>query len=67
MLELNNSHTLKLLAIKAADEGAIMQQLTKKATEDAAAVKILTVLTLIYLPSTVVMVRCAESTYLAID
>jgi hypothetical protein len=34
-----------------------MQSLTEKATRDAAAVKVLTIITLIYLPTTAVLVR----------
>ena len=34
-----------------------MRQLTEKSTKDAAAVKVLTIITLIYLPATVVSVR----------
>jgi hypothetical protein len=34
-----------------------MQSLTEKATRDAAAVKVLTIITLVYLPTTAVLVR----------
>jgi hypothetical protein len=34
-----------------------MRTLTEKATADAAAVKVLTIMTLVYLPATVVSVR----------
>ncbi|KIW68634.1 hypothetical protein PV04_04568 [Phialophora macrospora] len=54
ILDLSNSNALKLLAVESARETAVMHQLTQKATHDAAAVKVLTVLTLIYLPATVI-------------
>lgn len=66
ILELNNSGKLKELAMKAAEEGMEMQKLTMKATQDAAAVKILTILTLIYLPSTVIMVGDSQRTFRSI-
>jgi len=34
-----------------------MQELTKKGTRDAEAVKVLTIVTLVYLPTTAVLVR----------
>jgi hypothetical protein len=37
-----------------------MRRLTEKATQDAAAVKVLTIMTLVYLPATVVSVGSAE-------
>ncbi|KAK5093347.1 hypothetical protein LTR70_004719 [Exophiala xenobiotica] len=58
MLELDNGNALKNLAQASKDENVIMLRLTQKSTSDAAAVKILTVTTLIYLPATVVLVRC---------
>ena len=57
ILDLSNSNALKLLAVESARETAVMHQLTQKATHDAAAVKVLTILTLIYLPATVISVR----------
>ncbi|KAJ4665798.1 hypothetical protein HRR95_008550 [Exophiala dermatitidis] len=54
ILDLSNSTALKNLALESARENAVMHELTKKATQDAAAVKVLTVLTLIYLPATVI-------------
>ncbi|EXJ93445.1 hypothetical protein A1O1_01837 [Capronia coronata CBS 617.96] len=53
-LDLSNSTALKNLALASARENAVMHELTKKTTQDAATVKILTVLTLIYLPATVI-------------
>ncbi|EXJ91804.1 hypothetical protein A1O3_00354 [Capronia epimyces CBS 606.96] len=54
ILDLSNSTALKNLAVASAQENAGMHELTKKATQDAAAVKVLTILTLIYLPATVI-------------
>ena len=56
ILQLDNGNALQLLAIEARNENKIMQSLTEKATGDAAAVKVLTVITLIYLPTTAVLV-----------
>lgn len=61
MLELNNTSTLSTLAKAAAKESESVQKLTMKATQDAAAVKVLSVLTLIYLPFTVVLVKICIS------
>jgi hypothetical protein len=48
---------LKELAQEVRSENAVMRVLAEKTTRDAAAVKVLTVITLIYLPATVVAVR----------
>ncbi len=53
-LDLENGHSLRALAEEASNEGAVMRGLTEKATQDAAAVKVITVITMIYLPLTVV-------------
>ena len=60
-LELNNGFTLQSLAKDSGRENEEMRKLsermhalTEKGTQDAAAVKVLTILTLIYLPATVV-------------
>ena len=60
-LELNNGFALQSLAKESRKENEEMRKLsermhglTEKATQDAAAVKVLTILTLIYLPATVV-------------
>jgi hypothetical protein len=45
---------LRALAEEARREGKVMHALTEKATQDAAAVKVITVITMIYLPLTVV-------------
>ena len=43
-------------------ENITIRTLTEKSTHDAAAVKVLTIITLIYLPATVVSVRPLQST-----
>lgn len=54
LLDHGNGSSLKQLAEEAKKENFTMRQLTEKSTKDAAAVKVLTVITLIYLPATVV-------------
>jgi hypothetical protein len=56
VLDLGSGNALKTLAIESRNENAIMQALTEKATKDAGAVKVITVVTLIYLPATAVLV-----------
>lgn len=67
MLDLDNGHALKVLALESRDENTIMHALAEKTTRDAAAVKVLTVITLVYLPATAVLVRlyllCDKITY----
>ena len=53
-LDLSSGFALQDLAKESAKENEIIRDLTKKGTQDAAAVKVLTILTLIYLPATVV-------------
>ena len=53
-LDLENGHSLRELAEEARRESKVMHSLTEKATQDAAAVKVITVITMIYLPLTVV-------------
>jgi hypothetical protein len=53
-----------MLALEAQRENQAMQSLTMKGTRDAAAVKVLTVVTLVYLPTTAVLV-CPFLTHLA--
>ena len=53
-LDLENGHSLRALAEEARREGKAMHGLTQKATQDAAAVKVITVITMVYLPLTVV-------------
>ncbi|MCJ1394648.1 hypothetical protein MMC18_007528 [Xylographa bjoerkii] len=54
LLDLATGHSLKTLAEEARKENITMRTLTEKTTHDAAAVKVLTIITLIYLPATVV-------------
>ncbi|KAF6234581.1 hypothetical protein HO173_007207 [Letharia columbiana] len=54
LLDHGNGSSLKQLAEEARKENIAMRQLTEKSTKDAAAVKVLTIITLIYLPATVV-------------
>lgn len=56
VLDLGNGNSLKVLAEEARLENSAMKDLTVKATQDAAAVKVLTIMTLVYLPATVVSV-----------
>ena len=56
LLDLGNGYSLKQLAEEARKENLTMRKLTEKSTRDAAAVKVLTIITLIYLPATVVSV-----------
>lgn len=56
LLDLENGRALKTLAQDARWESQAMRNLTEKATRDAAAVKVLTIITLVYLPATVVSV-----------
>lgn len=61
LLDLENGHALRTLAEESRAENAGMRLLTEKATRDAAAVKVLTVIMLIYLPSSAVAVRYVGS------
>ncbi|MCJ1402112.1 hypothetical protein MMC11_005331 [Xylographa trunciseda] len=54
LLDLGTGNSLKELAEEARKENITMRLLTEKGTRDAAAVKVLTMITLIYLPATVV-------------
>ena len=54
LLDLENGRTLRKLAIEAKEENAVMKGLTQKATSDASAVKVITIITLVYLPTSVV-------------
>ena len=60
LLELGNGNTLKQLADQTRKENHSIRVLTEKGTQDAAAVKVLTIITLIYLPATVVSVSPAS-------
>jgi len=61
ILDLDNGNALKELAIESKAENAIMHSLTEKATRDAAAVKVLTIVTLVYLPTTAVLVSSSQT------
>lgn len=61
LLDLGNDYALKVLAEEARKENVAIRKLTEKSTRDAAAVKVLTIITLIYLPVTVVMVNLQSS------
>ena len=63
LLELGNGNTLKQLADQTRKENHSIRVLTEKSTQDAAAVKVLTIITLIYLPATVVSVSPASWNY----
>jgi len=54
--ELSNGHSLQQLAVAAHEESERTTELTRRTQRDGAAVKALTVITLIYLPTTVVLV-----------
>lgn len=56
LLEFSNSHSMRRLALHAQSQTDNMEKLTAKATRDAAAVKVLTIVTLVYLPATAVLV-----------
>jgi hypothetical protein len=56
-LDHENAESLRVLAQESHKENSIMRMLTEKGTNDAAAVKIITLITIIYLPTTVVSVR----------
>ncbi|KAI4188619.1 MAG: hypothetical protein LQ346_005282 [Caloplaca aetnensis] len=50
LLDLGNGYALKVLAEESRKENAAMRGLAEKSTRDAAAVKVLTVIALVYLP-----------------
>ncbi len=56
-----------MLAEEARKENFTMRTLTEKGSQDAAAVKVLTIITLIYLPATVVSVSLTGSVNEFID
>jgi hypothetical protein len=59
-LDHENAESLRVLAQESHKENSVMRMLTEKGTNDAAAVKIITLITIIYLPTTVVSVRAQE-------
>ena len=54
ILDLENGLSLRKLAEESRSENQALHALTKKATQDAAAVKVITIITMIYLPASVV-------------
>jgi hypothetical protein len=57
LLSYEEAVALKDLTSETQQESKAMMHLTERSTKDAAAMKILTVITLIYLPTTIVFVR----------
>ena len=60
LLDLGNGHSLKTLAEESKAENATMRSLTLKGFQDGVAIKVLTIVTLVYLPATVVSVSCTR-------
>jgi 3-methyladenine DNA glycosylase AlkC len=56
LLDLSNGHSLKVLAQESRSENATMRALSERGFRDAVAIKVLTIVTLVYLPTTVVAV-----------
>ena len=54
-----NGDSLRVLAQESREENSTMRALTERATRDAAAVKVITLITIIYLPTSVVSVSSA--------
>jgi hypothetical protein len=54
LLDLKNGQSLRKLAEESREENAVMKSLSEKATADASAVKVITIITLVYLPTSVV-------------
>jgi hypothetical protein len=60
LLDLDNGHSLKVLAEQARVENGRLRELTEKGFKDAVAIKVLTIVTLVYLPATVVSVSTSS-------
>ena len=60
LLDLENGISLTRLTKEAAEESGNMRRLTEKSTQDAATVKMLTIITIIYLPAMAVSVSFLE-------
>lgn len=60
-MALGNGHSLEDLGKEAREENSQIHELAKKSAQDAAAVKILTIMMLVYLPATVVSVSPPHS------
>lgn len=56
LLEREEGHSLQRLAKQGQDENAIMRKLTEKTNRDSSSMRILTIITMIYLPCTIVSV-----------
>lgn len=59
LFDLSNGENLKTLAEDSRSESNAMRQLSEKGFRDAVAVKVLTIVTLVYLPTTVVAVSAS--------
>ena len=57
LLDLDNGISLKRLTQEATEESGSMRRLAERSTQDAATVKMLTVITIVYLPATAISVR----------
>lgn len=60
-MALGNGLSLEDLGKEAREENSQIHELTKKSAQDAAAVKVLTIMMLVYLPATVVSVSTCSS------
>jgi Mg2+ and Co2+ transporter CorA len=54
LLDYENAYSLRLLAEEARNDNTAMRNLTEKATKDSSAIKIITIITVFFLPATVV-------------
>lgn len=54
LLDYENAYSLRLLAEEARNDNIAMRNLTEKATKDSGAIKIITIITVFFLPATVV-------------
>lgn len=54
LLDYENAYSLRLLAEEARNDNMAMRNLTEKATKDSGAIKIITIITVFFLPATVV-------------
>ncbi|KAF2503366.1 hypothetical protein BU16DRAFT_521949 [Lophium mytilinum] len=54
LLDYENAYSLRLLAEEARQDNLAMRHLTEKATKDSGAIKIITIITVFFLPATVV-------------
>jgi hypothetical protein len=61
----DNGDSLKILAQESREENVAMRLLSEKSTKDAAAVKVITLITIVFLPTTVVSVSFPASIFCA--